>query len=127
MSLTAWRLHQLVDLPLSAQPARIQERIFHPGGERCRLIWGKYINCQAFFRGLTYSSLRWIYSLYLAMDANFRLKLRDRGVKNDRELGPGWAYFVDDKHYQSIMSTFGDQKEVWLRLKCNNYEADHCF
>lgn len=46
------------------------------------------------------------------MDANFRLKLRDRGIKNDNALGPGWAYFVENDEYQKIMSTFGDQKEV---------------
>ena len=28
------------------------------------------------------------------LDANFRLKLKDRGFK-DMELAPGWAYFVE--------------------------------
>ena len=46
------------------------------------------------------------------MDANFRLKLRDRGIKNDPELGPGWAYFVNETEYQKVMATFGDQTEV---------------
>lgn len=46
------------------------------------------------------------------MDANFRLKLRDRSVKNDKELAPGWSYFVEDSKYQAIMSTFGDQVEI---------------
>lgn len=58
------------------------------------------------------SPTSWIYTLYLAMDANFRLKLRQRGIKNDPELGPGWAYFVEDSHYKSTMETFGDQEEV---------------
>ena len=40
------------------------------------------------------SHFSWIYTLYLAMDANFRLKLRNRHIKNDPELGPGWAYFL---------------------------------
>ncbi|KAH7904113.1 hypothetical protein BJ138DRAFT_1119717 [Hygrophoropsis aurantiaca] len=54
----------------------------------------------------------WIYTLFVAMDANFRLKLRDRGIKNDNELGPGWAYFVEYTRYLRIMEQFGDQKEV---------------
>lgn len=36
----------------------------------------------------------------LAIDANFRLKLKERGV-TDPELGPGWAYFVNDKKYKA--------------------------
>jgi hypothetical protein len=46
------------------------------------------------------------------MDANFRLKLRQRGIKNDGELGPGWSYFSKDDDYQTVMAGFGDQAEV---------------
>lgn len=48
------------------------------------------------------------------MDANFRLKLRNRGIKNDPALGPGWSYFVEDSEYQKSMAEFGDQEEVSL-------------
>lgn len=61
-------------------------------------------------------STRWLYTLYLAMDANFRLKLRNRGIKNDPELGRGWGYFVNDSEYQAVMETFGDQEEVSYNL-----------
>ena len=57
-------------------------------------------------------SCSWLYILYLAMDANFRLKLRDRHIKNDPELGPGWAYCVSEKPYQEEMEKYGDQIEV---------------
>ena len=59
-------------------------------------------------------STSWLYTLYLAMDANFRLKLHNRGVQNDPELGGGWGYFVNDPDYQAVMVTFGDQEEVRL-------------
>jgi hypothetical protein len=49
------------------------------------------------------------------MDANFRLKLRDRHIKNDPELGPGWAYCVQEKRYQDEMEKYGDQTEVSIR------------
>lgn len=50
------------------------------------------------------------------MDANFRLKCRDRGIKNDPELAPGSAYFVEHQRYLKVMETFGDQVEVHLLL-----------
>ena len=46
------------------------------------------------------------------MDANFQLKLRDRHIRNDPELGPGWAYCVQEKAYQAEMAEYGDQTEV---------------
>jgi hypothetical protein len=49
------------------------------------------------------------------MDANFRLKLRNRHIKNDPELGPGWAYCVHEKNYQNEMDQYGDQQEVSFR------------
>jgi len=49
------------------------------------------------------------------MDANFRLKLRNCHIKNDPELGPGWAYCVNEKHYQNEMDQYGDQTEVSCR------------
>ncbi|KAH8113739.1 hypothetical protein DFH11DRAFT_1509928, partial [Phellopilus nigrolimitatus] len=42
---------------------------------------------------------RWLYTLVLAIDANFRLKSKDRGVADDPELGPGWAYLVEPVMY----------------------------
>lgn len=44
--------------------------------------------------------LSWLYGMSLAVDANFRLKLKDRGVV-DPELGPGWSYFVNDEKYKA--------------------------
>lgn len=60
------------------------------------------------------SPTSWQYTLYLAMDANFWLTLQQQGMKNDPELGPGWAYFVEGSCYKSIMDTFGDQEEVGI-------------
>ena len=43
---------------------------------------------------------RWLYSLFLAMDANFRLKLKSRGIQ-DPELGSGLTYFVNNEKFDS--------------------------
>ena len=48
------------------------------------------------------------------MDANYRLKLRECYIKNDPELGPGWAYCVNKKLYQEEMVKYGDQTEVCI-------------
>lgn len=45
------------------------------------------------------------------LDANFRLKLKDRGF-DDVELTSGWAYFVEDSKYQGFIKGMGDQQEV---------------
>ena len=54
---------------------------------------------------------RWIYGLSLAIDANFRLKLKDRNV-DDPEFGPGWAYFVNDSDYKEEIKKHPQPKEV---------------
>ena len=49
--------------------------------------------------------------MHLAVDANFRLKLKDRGV-NDPEFGPGWAYFVHDESYKAEIKNHKQPNEV---------------
>ena len=44
-----------------------------------------------------------LYTLMLSMDANFRLKLKDRGFKDNSRLGDGLAYFVDEARYNAIV------------------------
>jgi hypothetical protein len=36
-----------------------------------------------------------LHAQFLAIDANFRLKQKERGFHLSGTLGPGWAYFVD--------------------------------
>ncbi|KZS90570.1 hypothetical protein SISNIDRAFT_386166, partial [Sistotremastrum niveocremeum HHB9708] len=50
----------------------------------------------------------WLFTLYLAIDANFRLKLKDRGISKDPELGSGWAYFVEHTKYMEQISKSQD-------------------
>lgn len=57
------------------------------------------------------NSDRWLHAVFLAIDANFRLKLKARGV-NDPELGSGWAYFVGQTEYAQHLNTYEDEKNV---------------
>lgn len=45
------------------------------------------------------------------MDANFRQKLKDRGL-DDVSLSPGWSYFIEHTKYWQHMATYGEQSEV---------------
>jgi hypothetical protein len=54
---------------------------------------------------------RFLYTLYIAVDANFKLKGKDRGI-SDPELAPGWASFVEEAGYQEHIKNYVDQPEV---------------
>ena len=51
--------------------------------------------------------------MFLAQDANFRLKARFRNTKvEDVCLSPGWGAFVEHKTYLEHVSRFANQEEV---------------
>ena len=45
------------------------------------------------------------------MDANFKLKGKERGIK-DFELDPGWGSYVQNERYQAHVEWHVDQPEV---------------
>jgi Kyakuja-Dileera-Zisupton transposase len=61
---------------------------------------------------LTHWNVRWIYSLLITLDANFRLKLKDKRIKNDPPLGDGWGHWVEQKLYMEYIKKYGHQEEV---------------
>jgi hypothetical protein len=50
--------------------------------------------------------------LILTVDANFRLKCKDRGNKTDISLGDGWAYWVPQPEYKEYLRKHSHQIEV---------------
>lgn len=60
----------------------------------------------------SYLSLRWLDTLTLMLDANFRLKSKERGIKSDPALGSGLAYYVEEEKYQEHLKTCSDQTEA---------------
>ena len=56
--------------------------------------------------------LRWLYTLILTVDANFRLKNKEKSIKWDRPLGDGWAHWVLDEPYHEYVREYGYQEEV---------------
>jgi hypothetical protein len=51
----------------------------------------------------------WLYADYLALDSNFRLKCKDRGLHSDGAIAPGWAYMVKQTELE----------EELIRVKAN--------
>jgi len=56
-------------------------------------------------------STRWIYAQFVAVDANFRLKSKNRQIK-DPELGSGWSYFVENKAYSQHVAGNSREEDV---------------
>ncbi|KAG2340636.1 hypothetical protein BDR05DRAFT_1032843 [Suillus weaverae] len=55
---------------------------------------------------------RWLYGLFLAINANFRLKRK--AVSNDSvdpSLSSGWAYFVEDEAYKGFLDSNSDNTQ----------------
>ncbi len=49
--------------------------------------------------------------LMLSLDANFRLKCKERGIKDVR-LGSGYAYLVEESKFKSHIATSSHAVEV---------------
>lgn len=50
--------------------------------------------------------------MYVMLDANFRLKSKDRNIQNDPSLGSGLAYYVEEEQYQQYLKDCPKQTEV---------------
>jgi hypothetical protein len=50
----------------------------------------------------SFCQYRWLYILFLSIDGNFRLKLKNRKMA-DISLLKDWAYFVDEDKYLSYV------------------------
>ncbi|KAM6489975.1 hypothetical protein JOM56_014554 [Amanita muscaria] len=62
--------------------------------------------------------LLYLYILYLAIDANFKLKGKDRKIE-DVELMPGTGVFVHESKYQEHIRNYVDQPEI------NTCQSEH--
>ena len=62
-------------------------------------------------RRVTDPFFRWVYAQFIAVDANFKLRLKNRQI-SDPELGPGWSYFVENSAYARHVAKNSHEKEV---------------
>jgi hypothetical protein len=57
-------------------------------------------------------SYSWLYALFLAIDANFRLKRKKvSSEERDPSLGGGWSFFVEEKGYKEHLGKYWNQKQ----------------
>ncbi|KAF7983642.1 hypothetical protein HWV62_20588 [Athelia sp. TMB] len=54
---------------------------------------------------------RWLFAFLVTIDANFRLKLKDRGLKVDPPLGDGWSHMIKTGPYKAYIDRYGHQIE----------------
>ncbi|KAK0458061.1 uncharacterized protein EV420DRAFT_1620865 [Desarmillaria tabescens] len=67
---------------------------------------------------------RWLYRLFLAIDANFRLhRLNVSSNESDPGLNLGYAYFVEETAFHSHLDTFGKAIPEEEKSTCNNHNA----
>jgi hypothetical protein len=52
---------------------------------------------------MIWTFFRWLHSCFLAVDVNFCLKFKNRGI-SDPEIGSGWSYFVGNQQYNERIS-----------------------
>jgi len=60
-----------------------------------------------------------MYAQFIAVDANFRLKSKNRQVK-DPELGSGWSYFVENTAYTQHVAANPREEDVSFFMMCAN-------
>jgi len=58
---------------------------------------------------------RFLYTLFLAIDGNFKLKGKERNIR-DVELMPGWGAYVPPVEYKAHVDNYVDQPEVCVDL-----------
>ncbi|KAF8958754.1 hypothetical protein BDZ97DRAFT_1668023 [Flammula alnicola] len=66
---------------------------------------------------------RFLYTLFLGMDANFRLKRKMvSNNASDPSLSNGWAYFVHESEFKEFLNTFGTLV-IQEPSTCSNHNA----
>ncbi|KAG1776918.1 hypothetical protein EV702DRAFT_1179602 [Suillus placidus] len=65
---------------------------------------------------------RWLYALFVAIDANFRLKRRAISKDStDPGLSHGWAYFVEEAAYKSHLQQYSGKPQE--KSTCSSHNA----
>jgi hypothetical protein len=94
-----------------APPVRSQGRISRMDGRMLLKINGEPL-CHLTDNSKPNASCSWLYTLFLGIDANFRLKRKK--VSNDAadpDLNHGCAYFVEEREYKEYLKKFVKETE----------------
>lgn len=58
------------------------------------------------------------------MDANFKLSLKEKGIRSDPTLGDGWAHWVPRKDFYEYLLANGGAVEVSKTPSLQNFQTD---
>jgi len=93
-----------------AQCARSQESIYRQGGNT-------HLKCKGATLVISLlccadATSRFLYALFLALDANFRMKRKKvSSDEQDPSLSEGWGCFVEERPYKEHLRKHWDQKQ----------------
>ena len=90
-------------------------------GSRPRSVWSSFCIAVngAYFRW----DSRWLYRLFIGLDANFRLKRKKHlNERTDTSLNKGYAYIVEDTKYKSFLQLF-HKKIPAEKSTCHDHDA----
>ena len=80
-------------------------------------ITGKASHCQSCFECWLIFLYREVDALFVALDANFRLRRRAvLNDQNDPSLSQGWAYFMEDMAFKKYLCDRKDDTQEACRL-----------
>lgn len=69
----------------------------------------------------------WLYSLFLGLDANFRLKQKDvSSDKHDNSLSVGWSYFIPSEQYKAHLVEHKDEIELVCTIESLPSYTKYC-
>jgi hypothetical protein len=100
---------------LNVQRVLTLDEIFQTVGKRPALYCTFFL--YVYFSAIVIIFLyRFLYTLFIAVDGNFKLKGKERHIK-DVDLMPGWGAYVPETEYKSHIASCVGQKEVRVILR----------
>ncbi len=106
-----WPPLHLVLAQLNVLAAHIQVAIFQTTGSMSSKKISVFLLFMFDFILILFSLSRYLYQLALAVDANFCLKRKERGIQ-DKSLSDGLAYVVQSDTYTKFLDAVPDYNEV---------------
>jgi hypothetical protein len=102
---------------MSCLPASRQKHANRLGGNNERETVSFYPVCLFFHIMII---IRHLYAQYLAIDANFRMKQKERGFQSSGTLGPGWGYFVNPMDFSRELLRVSRTPQIQQKSTCDS-------
>jgi hypothetical protein len=112
-----------VECPACPQPGRNLPENWRECPPELRCVLDRILSCNQYLHIPLLS--RFLYVLMLSLDANFRLKSKERGIKDVR-LGDGYAYLVEEGKFKSHIAASSHAVEVGWCFKLVQKSDQHC-